>query len=71
MIQLTETIPVETPLGSGTAILFRPGEHDNSWTVILEETGAFVDFPQREIRACRSYYPRVRMTTEEMKEIIK
>ncbi len=69
-IQLSEGIPVETPLGSGTAIIFEGGEHDNAWTVVLEN-GAFVTFPQRELRASRSYYPNVNMTIEQMKEIIR
>jgi hypothetical protein len=68
-IQLTESIPVETPLGSGMAVIFEGGEHDNAWTVILE-SGAFVTFPQSEIKACRSYYPNRNMTIKDMKAII-
>jgi hypothetical protein len=68
-IQLLESIPVETPLGSGMAVIFEGGEHDNAWTVILEN-GAFVTFGQADIRACRSYYPRRRMTVEDMHRII-
>ena len=70
VIQLTESIPVETPLGPGMAVLFETGEHDNHWTVILESR-AFVTFPQSEILASRSYYPRRGLTTEQMKELIR
>lgn len=69
IIQLHEVIPVSTPLGDGVAIIFQAQEHDNSWTVMLE-SGAFVTFPQAEIRAKRSYYPRVDLTVEQMREII-
>ena len=69
-IQLHEMIPVETPLGPGVAVIFQAQEHDNSWTVMLE-SGAFVTFPQAEVRAARSYYPRVKLTQAEMMEIIR
>lgn len=69
-IQLSELIPVVTPLGDGMAVIFQAQEHDNCWTVMLE-SGAFVTFPQSEIRAHRSYYPRVNLTTEQMREIIR
>lgn len=69
LIQLHEMIPVSTPLGDGVAIIFQAQEHDNSWTVMLE-SGAFVTFPQSEVRAKRSYYPRVDLTVEQMREII-
>lgn len=68
-IQLSEVIPVETPLGSGVAIIFQAQEHDNCWTVMLE-SGAFVTFPQSEVRASRSYFPRVNMTQQDMRDII-
>lgn len=69
-IQLPESIPVETPLGSGMAVIFDPGEHDNAWTVILE-SGAFVTFPQEQLKACRSYWPKRRMETKSMRDILK
>lgn len=70
LIQLSEMIPVTTPLGDGVAIIFQAQEHDNSWTVMLE-SGAFVTFPQSEVRAARSYYPRANLTIEQMKDIIR
>lgn len=70
LIQLHEVIPVTTPLGDGVAIIFQAQEHDNCWTVMLE-SGAFVTFPQNEVRAKRSYYPRVDLTIEQMREIIR
>ena len=69
-IQLHELIPVKTPLGEGMAVIFHAQEHDNCWTVMLED-GAFVTFPQSQVRACRSYYPKVNLSIEEMKEIIR
>lgn len=69
-IQLHELIPVVTPLGDGYAIIFETGEHDNYWTVALEN-GAIVTFPQNKIRVCRSYTHGRGISDEEMKEIIK
>ena len=69
-IQLSELIPVKTSLGDGHAIIFETGEHDNYWTVALEN-GAIVTFRQEDIRMCRSYTHHRGITDKEMKEIIK
>ena len=68
-IQLNELIPVKTPLGDGYAIIFETGEHDNYWTVALEN-GAIVTFTQDQIRISRSYTHGRGITHEEMKDII-
>lgn len=70
MLEFDELVPVETPLGSGYAILFESGEHDNYWTVILEN-GAIVTFTQDKIRVSRSYTHGRGIDDEEMREIIK
>ena len=54
MIQLKEIIPVETPLGSGYAIVFEAGAHDNYWTVALDNC-AIVTFRQDQIKIANSY----------------
>jgi hypothetical protein len=69
-IQLTELIPVETPLGSGYAIMVDSEAHDNYWTVVFD-TGALVTFKQEEIRASRSYTYGRGFTHEQMLEKIK
>lgn len=69
VLQLTELIPVKTPLGEGYAILFETGEHDNYWTVALEN-GAIVTFTQDRIRICNSYTHRRGISDERMKVIV-
>jgi hypothetical protein len=54
LIQLSELIPMKTPLGDGYAIVMESGQHDNYWTIALEN-GALVTFRQQEIRIARSY----------------
>lgn len=70
VIQLTEMIEVETPLGDGYAAVLETGEHDYFWTVILEN-GAFVTFPQEKIKAKRCYTLDRNMTDAQMKDILK
>lgn len=67
--EFEELIPVETPLGSGYAMLYEGGEHDNYWTVILEN-GALVTFTQDKIRVSRSYTHGRGISDKEMKKII-
>lgn len=54
LIQLSELIPMKTPLGDGYAIVMEAGQHDNYWTVALDN-GALVTFRQQEIRIAESY----------------
>jgi hypothetical protein len=70
-VQLRELIPVRTPLGSGYAIIFEAGEHDNYWTVALDDTCALVTFRQQDIKIGRSYTHRRALGDKEMKRIIK
>jgi len=70
MLQLNEMISVETPLGHGFAIIFESGEHDNHWTVVLDN-GALVTFTQDRIRVSRDYTHRRGISDTEMQEIIK
>jgi hypothetical protein len=65
-----ELIPVETPLGFGYAMLFESGEHDNFWTVALEN-GAIVTFAQDKIRVSRSYTHGRGISDSQMKKIIR
>lgn len=70
LLQLTELIPVETPLGHGYAIVLEVNEHDAYWTVALD-TKAIVTFTQDRIRICNSYTLRRGISDERMREIIK
>lgn len=70
VIQLNEIIPVKTPLGDGYAIIFETGEHDNYWTIALDN-GAIVTFNQEKIKIGRSYTHDRGINDKEMKEIIK
>lgn len=67
-IQLGELIPVETNLGSGYAVIFETGEHDNYWTVALE-SGALVTFRQDQVRISRSYTHGRGIDDAEMRDI--
>lgn len=69
-LQLRELIPVTTPIGDGYAIIVELGEHDNYWTVVMNN-GALVTFQQQKIRVCRSYTHGRMIDDIEMKEIIK
>lgn len=69
--EFDDPIEVDTPLGRGRAILIFSSNHDNYWTVILSDSLAIVDFPQKKIRACRSYTAGLKMTDKEMKAIVK
>jgi hypothetical protein len=69
VIELREPIGVITPLGEGYAILVEINNHDQWWTVILDN-GALVTFPQNKLRVCRSYTHSRGLFTEEMKKII-
>jgi hypothetical protein len=69
-IQLDELIPVETPLGFGYALIFEGCEHDNYWTVALDN-GALVTFTQDKIRVSRSYTHGRGISDAEMREIVK
>jgi hypothetical protein len=68
-IQLDEMIPVTTPLGFGYAFIFESCEHDNYWTVGLDN-GAIVTFTQDKIRLSRSYTHGRGIDDETMKVII-
>ena len=66
-----EPIPVETPLGSGRAILIERTPQDYWWTVALDDSQALVTFCQSKLRICRSYTHERGITDEQMKEIVK
>lgn len=66
-----EPIPVETPLGSGRALLVERTPQDYWWTVAIDENQALVTFPQNKLRICRSYTHERGISDERMREIIK
>lgn len=68
-LQLREMISVETPLGHGYAIIFETGEHDNYWTVALDN-GALVTFTQDRIKVSRDYTHGRGISDDQMKEIV-
>ena len=70
-IQLEEQIAVETPLGPGMAIFFETGEDDNWWTILLNDSCAFVTFRQSEIRGKRCYTMKRGISDDEMRNIIR
>jgi hypothetical protein len=69
--EFVEPIPVETPLGTGRAILIESTPHDYWYTVALDDSQALVTFSQNKLRICRSYTQERGISDQEMKEIIK
>ncbi len=69
LLQLTDLIAMETPLGPGYAIILETTGHDCFWTVALEN-GALVTFTQDRIRIATSYTHRRGITDERMRAII-
>lgn len=70
IIQLNEMISVETKIGHGYAMIFETGEHDNFWTVAMDN-GAVVTFRQDQIRISRDYSHGRGISNREMRKIIK
>jgi hypothetical protein len=70
MIQLSEMISVETPLGHGYAMIFESGEHDNFWTVAMDN-GAIVTFRQDQVRVSRDYTHGRGISDRQMRKIIR
>lgn len=66
-----EPVPVETPLGTGRALLIERTPHDYWWTIALDDTQAIVTFSQNKLRICRSYSQERGISDEQMKEIIR
>jgi len=70
ILQLPEVIPMETPLGSGYAILVEAGQHDQYWTIALG-TGALVTFRQDQIRIANSYTHGRGKSDADMRKIVQ
>ncbi len=68
-MQLTELIPVTTPLGDGYAVIFEGAGHDNYWTVAFDN-GALVTFRQDQIKLQDSYTYGRGVSDAQMKKII-
>jgi len=70
LLELRNPIEVETPFGDGLAILYHEEVHQHYWTVILKRTGALVQLPQRKVHVKRNYTLGIRMSDEEMRDIL-
>lgn len=70
ILQLSELIPMKTPLGDGYAILVEGGQHDQYWTIALD-TGALVTFRQDQIRIADSYTHGRGKSHADMRDITK
>jgi predicted NAD-dependent protein-ADP-ribosyltransferase YbiA (DUF1768 family) len=66
-----EPIVVDTPLGTGRAILIERTPQDYWWTVALDDSQAIVTFSQNKLRICRSYTHERGISDEQMKEIVR
>jgi predicted NAD-dependent protein-ADP-ribosyltransferase YbiA (DUF1768 family) len=66
-----EPVAVDTPLGTGRALLVERTPHDYFWTVALDDTQALVTFPQNKLRICRNYTHERGISDTEMRRIIK
>ncbi len=70
-LEFRTPIPVETPLGRGYALFVETDNHVQYWTVVLNDTCAFVTFRQDTIRAQKSYTHGRGMGHDEMREAIR
>ena len=69
--EFVEPIAVETPLGTGRAILIERTPHDYWWTIALDDSQALVTLSQNKLRICRSYTHERGISDAEMKKIVK
>lgn len=71
ILEFHEPVEVDTPLGRGLAFFVHVTVHDNHWTVALNESKAFVTFPQDRLRATSNYTQGRGLSDEQMRGIIK
>ena len=69
LLQLSDPVEVDTPLGRGYAIILESDSHDYYWTVEFSSC-ALVTFPQAKIKVVRSY-ARGGVSDDKMREIVK
>lgn len=69
VLQLSELIPMITPLGKGYAIVLEVTAHEYYWTIAMDN-GTIVTFAQDKIRIDRSYTHSRNISDKEMREII-
>lgn len=70
-MELREPIPVTTPLGDGYVLFIEAGYHETYFVCVMNDTGAFVTFKQKEVRCKRNYSLGIGgMTHETMGRII-
>lgn len=57
VLRLEPPIEMDTPRGRGLAILFRDygHDHDDLWTVVLNDTGEFWTFRNADVRATTNF----------------
>lgn len=67
ILQLNPVVPLLTPLGEGDALFFEDDGSEIYWTVVLQNTGAIVQFKNDRVRARRCYTAGRMVTDEEMK----
>lgn len=69
--QLNPQIEVEVDgLGRGFAVLVETHSDDQLWTVVLNDSFAFVTVPQRKLRAVRSYTNDRGITDAQMNRMV-
>ena len=71
LLEFRAPIPVETPLGRGYALFVEADAYVQYWTVVLDESAAFVTFRQSLIRAQNSYTHGRGITDDDMRDIVK
>jgi hypothetical protein len=64
-------IPVETKQGRGLALFVEVDNHVQYWTIVLNDSRAFVTLAQDRILACRSYTHGRDFTEEQMAEVLR
>lgn len=70
VLQLAPPIEVETAQGRGFAVLVETHADDQLWTVILNDSRAFITYPQKSIKATRSFTCGRGVSDQLMREIL-
>lgn len=73
ILQLNPSVPLDTPLGKGHAILVIDyGEdHHLIWTVVIDETGEIWSFPNPRVRAQQNMTMERRSCFKEIQKTVR
>ena len=71
LLEFTNYLEVDTPLGKGTAFMIKSRDNDYYWNVVLTESLAIVAFRQNQLKMVRNYSMGWGFSDDQMRKIIK